>query len=83
MLLSDHAVTTAQFSDGPHTQTEPPVPFTFMTSKATNWHTRIIGRGGEGRVLRTLAFLAVMGTTVLYIVGWVVVVKQAHAGIIN
>ena len=34
---------------------------------------------GEGRVLRTLAFLAVMGTTVLYIVGWVVVVKQAHA----
>ena len=31
------------------------------------------------RVLRTLAFLAVMGTTLLYIVGWVVVVKQAHA----
>ena len=49
MLLSDHAVTTAQFSDGPHTQTEPPVPFTFMTSKATNWHTSIMGRwGGEG-----------------------------------
>ena len=40
-------------------------------------------RRGEGRVLRTLAFLSVMGTTVLYIVGWVVVVKQAHAGIIK
>ena len=42
-------VTTAQFSGGPHTQTEPPVPFTFMTSEATNWHTRIIGQWGEGR----------------------------------